>query len=130
MAAIGRRDTRFELAVRSALHAAGLRFRVDFPIRLPGMRLIRPDVVFTRRHVAVFCDGCFWHGCPEHARRPDIQNAHYWVPKIEGNRERDTRHTVALEAAGWTVLRFWEHEDPEQVASAIGDALVLTADHT
>jgi DNA mismatch endonuclease (patch repair protein) len=123
MAAIRRRDTRFELAVRSSLHAAGLRFRVDFPIRLRGMRPIRPDVVFTRRYVAVFCDGCFWHGCPEHAQRPGIRNAHYWVPKIEGNRERDARHAAALEAAGWTVLRFWEHEDPVQVAMEIGDAL-------
>jgi DNA mismatch endonuclease (patch repair protein) len=123
MSAIRRRDTQFELEVRSLLHAAGLRFRVDLPIRLEGMRPIRPDVVFTRRRVAVFCDGCFWHGCPEHGQRPNVRNGHYWTPKIEGNRERDARHTAALESAGWTVLRFWEHEDVGVVAAGITETV-------
>lgn len=127
MAAIRRRDTRFEMQVRSLLHAAGLRFRVDVPIRIVGLRPIRPDVVFTRRRVAVFCDGCFWHGCPEHGQRPDVQNGHYWTPKLAGNRERDARHTAALESAGWTVLRFWEHEDAEAVAQSVAETVAAAA---
>lgn len=119
MAAIRRRDTLFERQIRSLLHAAGLRFRVDFPIRVPGTRLIRPDIVFTKRRVAVFCDGCFWHGCPEHGQRPGVRNGDYWLPKIAGNRERDERQTQALRADGWTVLRFWEHEDPALIAGQI-----------
>jgi DNA mismatch endonuclease (patch repair protein) len=101
MAAIRRRDTGPERAVRSLLHARGLRYRVDLPIRLAGHRPIRPDIVFTRQRVAVFIDGCFWHGCPEHGQRPGIRNGAYWSPKIAGNAERDQRHTAALEAAGW-----------------------------
>jgi DNA mismatch endonuclease, patch repair protein len=123
MAAIRRRDTVFERQIRSLLHAAGLRFRVDFPIRIAGMRLIRPDIVFTRQRVAVFCDGCFWHGCPEHGQRPGVRNGDYWLPKIAGNRERDERQTEALRAAGWTVLRFWEHEDPGVIAGQIAETV-------
>ena len=119
MAAIRRRDTAFERKVRSLLYAAGLRYRVDYPIRVEWPRPIRPDIVFTRQRVAVFCDGCFWHGCPEHGRRPNIQNGSYWTPKITGNVERDRAHTAALEAAGWTVLRFWEHEQPDAIAAEI-----------
>ena len=123
MAAIRRRDTAFERGVRSALQRAGLRFRVDLPIRLDGLRPIRPDIVFTRQRVAIFCDGCFWHGCPEHGRRPNVQNEHYWTPKIAGNRDRDAQHTGALEGAGWTVLRFWEHEDRSVVVLRITDVV-------
>jgi DNA mismatch endonuclease (patch repair protein) len=119
MRAIRRRDTKFEVAVRSLLHAMGLRFRVDLPIRLEGFRPIRPDIVFTGRRVAVFCDGCFWHGCPEHGQRPSIRNGYYWTPKIAGNRDRDRLHAGALEDAGWAVLRFWEHEDELAVSGVI-----------
>lgn len=121
MAAISRRDTNPEREVRCLLHARGLRFRVDYPIRLAGLRPIRPDIVFTKRRVAIFIDGCFWHGCPEHGQRPGIRNGHYWSPKIAGNRERDARHTAALVAAGWTVLRFWEHEPAAAVANRISE---------
>ncbi|WP_201447064.1 very short patch repair endonuclease [Conexibacter woesei] len=127
MAAIRRRDTAIERRVRSRLHAAGLRFRVDLPIRLEGIRPIRPDIVFTKRRIAVFCDGCFWHGCPEHGSRPRIRNGQYWTPKIAGNQERDARHKSALEAAGWTVLRFWEHEDPDLIAARIADAVRIAS---
>ena len=96
---------------------------MDSPLRVDGFRLIRPDIVFPRRRIAVFIDGCFWHGCPEHGRRPDVRNSHYWTPKIAGNAERDRKHTAALETAGWTVLRFWEHEDAEAVAGRIGAAV-------
>jgi DNA mismatch endonuclease (patch repair protein) len=101
------------------LHRFGLRFRVDFPIRDPDGHLVRPDIVFTRARIAVFVDGCFWHGCPEHGRRPTIQNGSYWGPKIVANTRRDAKHTDSLRAAGWTVLRFWEHDAPEQAAFAI-----------
>jgi DNA mismatch endonuclease (patch repair protein) len=90
---------------------------VDFPIRAGG-RPIRPDVVFTARRVAVFLDGCFWHGCPIHGTMP-ATNASYWEDKIEANRRRDQRTTVALERDGWKVLRVWEHEDPADAAARV-----------
>jgi DNA mismatch endonuclease (patch repair protein) len=125
MAAIHRRDTAFERQIRSLLHADGFRFRVDLPIRVGKERPIRPDIVFTRRQLAIFCDGCFWHGCPEHGRRPDIKNSEYWNPKLRGNQERDLRHRAILESAGWTVLRFWEHERPDDVVNSIRSTLAL-----
>lgn len=118
MRANRRRDTAPERRVRVLLHASGFRYRVDFPIRVDDGRPVRPDIAFTRARIAVFIDGCFWHGCPDHKGRPRT-NAHYWGPKIEGNAERDRRQTRALAAAGWTVLRFWEHEAPEAVVNEI-----------
>ncbi|WP_082822947.1 very short patch repair endonuclease [Microbacterium sp. T32] len=113
------RDTSPELAVRRLLHAAGLRYRVDFA-PLGGRR--RADIVFTRKRLAVFIDGCFWHGCPIHATRPKA-NADYWGPKLDRNVERDLETTASLESAGWAVLRFWEHEAPTEVAETIGKAV-------
>lgn len=112
-----RRDTKPELAVRKLVHGAGLRYRVDLA-PLDTHRRHRADLVFTRAKVAVFVDGCYWHGCPEHHRQPSV-NADYWAAKVRGNRDRDTRVSALLTAAGWTVLRFWEHEDPAEVATAI-----------
>jgi DNA mismatch endonuclease (patch repair protein) len=123
MAAIRRRDTKPERRLRSLLHNRGLRFRVDLPIRLPGSKPIRPDIVFTRAQLAVFCDGCFWHGCPEHGRRPDVRNRDYWAPKIVGNVARDRRHTQMLQEAGWVVVRVWEHEDAHAAADRIASLL-------
>lgn len=120
MRANRRRDTAPELRVRRCLHAAGLRFRVDYRVRVEGLRSARPDIAFTRPRLAVFIDGCFWHGCPEHKGEPRT-NVHYWGPKIEGNRTRDAQQAAALESDGWTVLRFWEHEPPEQVGRTIRD---------
>src|SRR5690242_18827700 len=96
-----RRNTQPEWRIRRELHARGLRYRVDHAVRVPGIRLTRPDIVFTRLRLAVFVDGCFWHGCPKHKGRPRT-NADYWGPKISGNAERDRLQTSALEAAGWT----------------------------
>ena len=79
-------------------------------------------MVFTRRRVAVFVDGCFWHGCPEHGSWPKA-NASWWREKIEANTERDRRVTERLESAGWTVIRIWEHEDPEAAADRIEKAV-------
>ena len=114
------RDTAPERAVRSKLHARGLRFRVSMrPV--PAFRCTA-DVVFTRARLAVFIDGCYWHGCPIHGREPRT-NQHYWRAKLARNRARDLRQTDELTRHGWTVLRFWEHEDPDGVAGAIQAAL-------
>jgi DNA mismatch endonuclease (patch repair protein) len=99
----------------------GYRFRKDHPVRIDG-RLIRPDISFTRRKVAIFIDGCFWHCCPEHGRRPSV-NGQYWSPKLEGNVSRDRQQSAALRSTGWTVLRFWEHDDQGDVVAAIIEAL-------
>lgn len=109
------RDTAPELAVRRLLHAAGLRYRVDYA-PLGGRR--GADIVFTRRRVAVFIDGCFWHGCPEHATAPKT-NAGYWGPKLERNIVRDRETDASLLDAGWRVLRFWGHEPATAVADKI-----------
>ena len=109
------RDTAAELAVRSALHRLGLRFRVNRPVI--GLRR-KADVVFPTEKVAVFIDGCFWHGCPLHATWPKA-NADFWRAKIEANKARDLATDKTLEAAGWTVLRCWEHERPEEVGKRV-----------
>jgi DNA mismatch endonuclease, patch repair protein len=114
MRAIRRTDTKPEIALRSALHRLGYRFRKDLRIDLPGSR-VRPDIVFTSRRVAVFVDGCFWHCCPEHGRQPTA-NEWYWSPKLARTVERDRLATAALTDAGWTVIRVWEHE---QLATAV-----------
>lgn len=114
------RDTAPELLVRRAVHAMGLRYRVA--VR-PERDLRRTaDLVFTRARIAVFIDGCYWHGCPEHYIEPK-RNVDYWRPKIARNRERDEETTAALTARGWRVLRFWSHEDPLAVAAAISAAV-------
>ena len=110
------RDTGPEIALRRALHARGLRYRVDHP--LPFDRRRRADVLSIRTMVAVFVDGCFWHGCPEHGSTPRSNSA-FWSAKIERNRARDAETTQRLEALGWSVLRFWEHEDPGSPADVV-----------
>ncbi|MBS4753214.1 very short patch repair endonuclease [Nocardioides sp. zg-ZUI104] len=114
------RDTSPELAVRRRLHAAGLRFRVVHR-PLPSLRRTA-DIVFTRQQIAVFVDGCYWHACPEH-RTIAKSNASYWSEKLARNVARDADTTEQLRAAGWTVLRFWEHEDPESVAATVAKAV-------
>jgi DNA mismatch endonuclease (patch repair protein) len=111
-----RRDTGPELAVRKALHAKGLRYRVDIP-PIPGTRR-RADIVFTRVRVAVFVDGCFWHGCPQHATLPKSNTA-WWTAKLDANRHRDRDTDEQLLRAGWTVLRVWEHEDMTDIACRV-----------
>jgi DNA mismatch endonuclease, patch repair protein len=118
MRANRRRDSAAELRVRSLLHRAGLRFRVDLPLKIDEARVIRPDVVFTRQRVAVFIDGCFWHGCPDHGGQPK-QNSQYWGPKILRNKERDREQVARLEAAGWQVLRVWEHDADASVVPRV-----------
>jgi DNA mismatch endonuclease (patch repair protein) len=111
------RDTQPEIAVRRLLHASGLRYRVDVrPV--PSLRR-RADIVFTRKHIAVFIDGCFWHGCPEHGTREFKTNAIYWTEKIARNTRRDLDTAAHLEREGWTVLRYWEHVHPDEVVASI-----------
>jgi DNA mismatch endonuclease, patch repair protein len=124
MRANRRRDTKPERALRSALHTRGLRFRKDFPIRA-GSRLVRPDVVFTRRRVAVFLDGCFWHGCPEHGTFPR-RNSGYWEWKLKRNAERDLAVNAALMEAGWLVIRVWEHDSPRDAADRVAAAVACS----
>jgi DNA mismatch endonuclease (patch repair protein) len=116
----GRRDTSVELAIRRQLHALGYRYRVDFRLE-PSLRC-RGDIVFTRRRVVVFVDGCFWHGCPVHATAP-TNNAEWWRAKLDANIERDNRNRTALSQLGWTVIRVWEHEDSCGAVDRIRDAL-------
>lgn len=120
MQAIRSRDTAPERAVRRFVYAAGLRYRVHFA-PLPGLRRTA-DLVFTRRKIAVLIDGCFWHGCPEHTHLVR-QHSDYWAKKLEANAARDLDTDARLMAAGWSVLRFWEHEDPLDVGKKIVDAV-------
>ncbi|MDN2495880.1 very short patch repair endonuclease [Nocardia nova] len=116
-----RRDTRPELALRECLWARGLRYRVDArPV--PQLRR-RADIVFVGPRVAVFVDGCYWHGCPEH-HRPARKNAKFWESKIAGNRARDAETDDRLSEAGWAVIRIWEHEDPAVAATRVEDAVL------
>ncbi|WEH42067.1 very short patch repair endonuclease [Streptomyces sp. AM 2-1-1] len=114
------KDTKPELALRSLLHAKGLRYRVDAS-PLQGIRR-RADVVFPRDKLAVFVDGCFWHGCPLHLR-PAKTNAATWAAKIEENQARDAHTNELLRAADWTVIRVWEHEDPAVAAEMVSKTL-------
>jgi DNA mismatch endonuclease (patch repair protein) len=107
MQAQPRRDTGPEVSLRSALHRQGFRFRVDAQV-VPSLRR-RADLVFPRAHIAVFVDGCFWHGCEEHIYWPKT-NAQWWRNKIEATMERDRGTNLILQAEGWTVVRVWEHE--------------------
>jgi DNA mismatch endonuclease (patch repair protein) len=108
MRAIRRVNTKPELALRSALHRRGHRFRKDLRLDLAEGARVRPDIVFTARRVAVFVDGCFWHACPDHGGSPSV-NQSYWGPKLRRNVERDRAADAALAAAGWRVVRVWEH---------------------
>ena len=106
--------------MRRLLYSAGLRYRVD-RAPLPGLRR-RADVVFGPVRVAVFVDGCFWHGCPQHGTRPR-SNEQWWHDKLERNRWRDRDTDDRLLAAGWQVLRVWEHEDPAAAAQRVQAAV-------
>lgn len=121
MARIGQRDSAAELAVGRLLHAAGLRYRVQLPV--PGRPRRTIDIAFTRLQIAVFVDGCFWHGCPLHATHSKT-NTDWWRTKLTANHDRDVDTNQALTYAGWQVLRVWEHEPPEVAAEAIRDAVL------
>lgn len=120
-----RRDTIPEIAVRRMLHSRGLRYRVDYAP--PATPRRRADIVFTGQKIAVFIDGCFWHGCPEHYIAP-VENAAFWADKVLRNRTRDSETVLLLEKAGWVAMRFWEHDDVNLVADRVEDA-VKRRDH-
>ncbi|MER6246062.1 very short patch repair endonuclease [Streptomyces griseorubiginosus] len=116
-----RRDTRPELALRRAVHARGLRYRVS--VRPMSQLRRTADLVFTRTKVAVFLDGCFWHGCPVHYRG-SVTNSEYWARKISRNKERDADTNRRLTDAGWLVVRVWEHEDPVVAAQRVAECVL------
>ncbi|MFH0243630.1 very short patch repair endonuclease [Streptomyces sp. HK10] len=110
------RDTSPEVAVRRLLYAAGYRYRLHR--KVPGMPRRTIDIAFPGTKVAVFLDGCFWHGCPDHATQPKA-NKEWWRQKLDRNISRDLETTERLSEEGWTVLRFWEHESPDVVADRV-----------
>lgn len=116
MQSVRQQNTSAESAVRRELHARGLRYRVQVPVLTKPRRVA--DVAFSRLRVAVFVDGCFWHGCPKHATWPK-QNAEFWRSKIKANMARDADTDVRLRAAGWKVIRAWAHEPPPRVAARV-----------
>jgi len=119
MRSTAQRDTQGELVLRGELTRLRLRYRVN--VKLPGTRRTA-DIAFIRLKVAVFVDGCFWHGCPVHGTWPKA-NAEWWRTKIEANRQRDNDTNHRLQLGGWLVLRFWEHVDPSVAATCVLKAL-------
>jgi DNA mismatch endonuclease (patch repair protein) len=111
-----RSESEIERDLRSRLHRGGLRFR-KHASPLPGLRC-KADVVFARKRIVVFVDGCFWHRCPLHGSEPKA-NGKWWKTKLDANVARDRRNDAALTAAGWRVLRFWTHEPVEGMVNRI-----------
>lgn len=124
MRANPRRDTMPERHLRSLLHKRGYRFRTDYLIEVRDCR-VRADIAFPSRKVAVFVDGCFWHGCDVHGTSPRV-NEHYWRPKLARNHERDRRVDERLAGAGWTVVRIWEHVPPAEAADLVRQAILIS----
>ncbi|MCK9608841.1 MAG: very short patch repair endonuclease [Methylomonas sp.] len=116
MTKVRQTGTKAEMALRRELHRLGLRYRVNFQVLKKPRRIA--DVAFTKLKIAVYVDGCFWHGCPEHASWPKSYSE-FWQQKIEANRARDVDTDAKLKEIGWTVIRIWEHERPEMAANAL-----------
>src|ERR1700730_5841019 len=116
MRANHKRDTGPELRLRRHLHRLGLRYQLGR--RIGTSPSVVPDLVFVSARVAVFVDGCFWHGCPNHYV-PSISNREYWADKISRNKARDADTNTKLQQEGWLPIRVWAHEDPQQVAELI-----------
>lgn len=121
------RDTTVEIALRQLIYSRGLRYRIHSR-PLPELTRVA-DVVFPRHRVAVFVDGCFWHGCPAHLMWPK-SNAAWWRDKITGNQRRDHDTDSRLMEAGWAVFRMWEHEDPAVAVDALSALLVIRSGET
>ncbi len=117
MSKIKTRDTGIEKTLRSALWIRGHRFRVQYKIE--G----KPDIVFVKQKIAIFCDGCYWHGCPICKKIPD-SNKDFWLNKFESNKTRATKVNLILKEKGWIVLRFWGHEIKDNL-----DQIVLDIEH-
>lgn len=115
------RDTAPEMAIRRLLHEFGLRYRIDVA-PIPGLHR-RADVVFGPARVAVFIDGCFWHGCPDHGRPTTRKNPQYWADKFARNQARDRHTDEQLAIAGWLSVRVWEHESPAAAAARVAEVV-------
>jgi len=125
-AASAKTNTRCELALRRELWRRGLRYRIHYDA-LPG----RPDIVFPKQHLAIFCDCDFWHGRDLEARVARLaqgHNASYWVAKVRRNVERDHRQTRTLQGLGWVVLRFWETDVLQRTGDAVNQIIAVLAD--
>ena len=122
MAKVRQKGTDAEIALRRELYRRGLRYRVDYEVLKKPRRVA--DVAFPSLKIAIFVDGCFWHGCPEHATWPK-QNAEFWRQKLEANRLRDADTNSRLLDVGWLVLRFWEHESPIEATEAVVQTAVM-----
>ncbi|WP_260431159.1 very short patch repair endonuclease [Burkholderia stagnalis] len=118
MAKVRQKATDAEVALRRELYRVGLRYRIDYEVLKKPRRVA--DIAFPGRRIAIFVDGCFWHGCPEHATWPK-RNAEFWRQKIETNRLRDADTNERLRSLGWTVLRFWSHESPTDAARVVAN---------
>jgi DNA mismatch endonuclease (patch repair protein) len=120
MSRLPRKDTKPELGLRRLLFGRGFRYRLH--TRVPGMPRRTVDIAFTRAKVAVFIDGCFWHGCPDHGMVPK-NNREWWILKLDGNRARDEDTSQQLRNHGWHVIRFWTHESPDAMAEVVAAAV-------
>ena len=120
MQRVRQKNTSAESALRRELHAHGIRYRVQVRVLIKPRRVA--DVAFSGLRVAVFVDGCFWHGCPAHATWPK-QNADFWRTKIEANMARDNDTDERLRAEGWKIIRVWAHEEPKVAAARIAHIL-------
>ncbi|WP_234993793.1 very short patch repair endonuclease [Janibacter indicus] len=115
-----REGTSPELALRHELHRRGFRYRVQF--KVDGLPRRRVDIAFPKRQLAVFVDGCFWHGCPEHCVIPK-SNRDWWLWKFDVNARRDADTDRRLVDLGWSVARVWEHVDVQEAADTVEAAL-------
>ncbi|MFP3709386.1 very short patch repair endonuclease [Paraburkholderia sp. SIMBA_009] len=122
MAKVRQTGTNAEIALRREMFRIGLRYRVDYEVLKKPRRIA--DIVFPGRKIAIFVDGCFWHGCPEHATWPK-RNAEFWRQKIEANRQRDADTNERLQSLGWTVLRFWSHQSPTEAARTVAHMVAM-----
>lgn len=122
MAKVRQKGTGAEIELRRELYRNGLRYRVGYVVLRRPRRVA--DIVFPRRKIAIFVDGCFWHGCPQHATWPK-RNAEFWREKIEANRQRDADTNERLRSIGWTVLRFWSHESPTEAARVVAHVVAM-----
>lgn len=120
MSRIRGKDTSPELIIRKLLYSTGIRgYRIHY--KLPG----KPDIVFTKKRLVIFIDGCFWHKCPIDFKEPETRKE-FWMNKINSNVIRDQTVQNLLKSSGWTVIRIWEHEvkkNPREVVEKITNAL-------
>ncbi len=120
MARVRQKGTSAEIDLRKALHSKGMRYRLHVQLLTKPRRVA--DIVFSSTRIAIFVDGCFWHGCPEHASWPK-SNADFWREKIETNRARDADTDQRLRSLGWTVIRIWAHENADDAADSIAQII-------